>query len=240
VSALLERFTGLTLRDPAFLWLALPVAAALALGLRRPPVVVFAHASVLDQGPGPTPPRTARAALLPLPRALQAVGLLLVAFALARPAERVLEPLEAEGSDVVLCLDTSSSMTADDLAERRSRLDVAKAAAADFVRARPDDRIGLVAFARYPDLLCPPTLDHGALARILEELEPVVGDGPEDATGIGAAVAQATQVLEPSAAQSKVVVVLTDGEENVALAGAKGEIAPAHAAQWAKRSGVYV
>jgi Ca-activated chloride channel family protein len=178
--------------------------------------------------------------LLPLPRALAAAGLLLAVFALARPAERVREALPTEGVDVMLCLDTSSSMTAADLALGRTRLEVAREAAARFARRRENDRVGLVAFARYPELRCPPTLDHEALAAALLETAPVAGDGPEDATGIGAAVARGAQVLSTGKARSRVLVLLTDGEENVATVGAPGEIAPAHAAQLCERLRVRV
>jgi Ca-activated chloride channel family protein len=140
-------------------------------------------------------------------------------------------PLRAEGIDILLCLDTSSSMTANDMDRRRTRLDVAKAAAAEFVRGRPEDRIGLISFARYPDVRCPLTLDHEALAGILAGVTTVQGDGPEDATGIGAAVARAAQVLQGDRRRERIVILLTDGDENVAIEGAQGEIAPSHAAQ---------
>ena len=117
---------------------------------------------------------------------------------------------------------------------------VASAAAAAFARARPDDRIGLVTFARYPDLLCPPTLDHDALLEILAGVAPVESDGPEDATGLGAAVARAAKALRDSASSSRVVILLTDGEENVALSGMRGEIPPAQAGQLARKLDVRV
>jgi Ca-activated chloride channel family protein len=122
-------------------------------------------------------------------------------------------------------------MGTNDLEATRSRLAVARDAAARFVAARPDDRIGLIRFARFPDLVCPPTLDHAALRALLDEVTPVEADGPEDATGIGAAVARAAQVLRSSTANAKVAIVLTDGEENVFNASAPDEIAPLHAAQ---------
>ena len=156
--------------------------------------------------------------LLPLPWLLQIAGMLLLAWAMARPAERVPLPRESKGIDIVLCLDVSSSMKANDLAADRTRLDVAKGAAAGFVAGRREDRIGLVSFARFPDLRCPPTRDHDALGEFLRDLAMVEGDGPEDATGIGAAVARAAQVLQSGAAQAKVIILLTDGEENIATA----------------------
>ena len=90
-------------------------------------------------------------------------------LALARPMQRVQMPLETEGIDILLCLDISSSMTANDLDPQLTRLDLAKAAAVEFINGRPNDRIGLIRFARYPDLLCPPTLDHGALEDFIRD-----------------------------------------------------------------------
>jgi hypothetical protein len=81
-------------------------------------------------------------------------------------------------------------MTAQDMDRGRTRLDVARETASAFVRTRRDDRIGLVTFARYPDLRCPLTRDHEALLAILAAVTTVAADGPEDATGIGAAVAR--------------------------------------------------
>ena len=193
---------------------------------RRPPALRLAGAALA--GPLPT---TWRIRLRALPRILEAAGLLCGIVALARPVVRHPLPVTRRGSDILLCLDVSSSMGSHDLDATRSRLAVARDAAARFVAARADDRIGLVRFARYPDLVCPPTLDHAALRLLLDEVTPVEADGPEDATGIGAAVARAAQVLRSSTANSKVVIVLTDGEENVFNAGAPDEIAPLHAAQ---------
>ena len=99
-----------------------------------------------------------------------------------------------------------------DAGEGKTRLEAALAAAAGFVRARPDDRIGLVGFARYPDLVCPPTLDHEAALERLLAVRPVAADGDEDATGIGHAVAFAVLALDRAATRGKVVVLLTDGE----------------------------
>jgi Ca-activated chloride channel family protein len=175
-----------------------------------------------------------------VPAGCEWLSLGLALCALARPVWREPLPPERLGLDVVLCLDCSSSMRVADLDGARPRLQVATAVAAEFARARPDDRIGLVAFARYPDLRCPPTLDHEALAELLLGLQLVPADSDEDATGIGGAVALAAQVLARSEAKGKVVVLLTDGEENVATANTPQEIAPVHAAQLCQRLGVRV
>jgi Ca-activated chloride channel family protein len=232
-----ESATGLRLLDPGFLWLALlaPLACCLRLA-RGQPALRFAPGRFL-RAPLPA---TWRTRLRLLVGALEVLGLLLLVLALARPVMRSPLPHTFEGIDIVLCLDTSSSMRHKDLDPARSRLEVARHAAAQFVAGRPNDRIGLVGFARYPDLRCPLTLDHEALGQVLAETALVESDGPEDATGIGAAVARAAQVLQGGSASSKVVVLLTDGEENVATAQAADEIAPLHAAQLCAALGIRV
>lgn len=237
MTALFESLTGLVLLDPWLLLLALflPLAIA-ARRWRGAPAVDFAPGALLGWGL----PGSWRLRLRPLPRAIHVLALLLALLALARPVRRDPIPLETEGIDIFLCLDISSSMAANDLDARRTRLDVAKGAAAQFILGRPNDRIGLLSFARYPDVLCPLTLDHGALEKILAETTLVEPNGPEDMTGIGTAVARAAQVLRTSVAKSKVVILLTDGEENVATAQTPDEIAPLYAAQLCESLGVRV
>jgi Ca-activated chloride channel family protein len=149
-------------------------------------------------------------------------------------------PPSTDGIDILLCLDASSSMTARDLDAARTRLDVARDAAVRFVSGRPRDRVGLLRFARYPDVVCPLTLDHAALLTFLADVRLVASDGPEDATGIGAAVARAAQLFDMGSAASRVLVLLTDGEETVATTEAPDEIATLHAAQLCERLGVRV
>ena len=238
MSTLSRSLTGLDLLAPGLLVVLLLLPAALWWCSRRGAAAVrFAPAGFLSD---PPLPRTWRTSLVWLPRSLQVAGLALLVVALARPAERTPLPVEHQGVDVVLCMDVSSSMSATDMDARRSRLDVALDAAARFVAGRPHDRVGLVAFARYPDLRCPPTLDHDAMRRFLAQVTTVESDSPEDATGIGTAVARAAEVLRGSRTPSRVVVLLTDGEENVATEGRPGEIAPVHAGQLCETLGVRV
>ncbi len=228
--------TAMFLQTPWLLLLGLGVALAVWRGRRGRATVLFAPA-VADL------PRSWRQRLLFLPRALQLAGLACVLFALARPVRRVPLPETKRGLDLVLCLDTSSSMKQTDMDGAdagRTRLGVAKDAATRFVEERGDDRIGIVSFARYPDVRCPPTLDHNALRGFLDHVQLVKGDGPEDATGIGTAVARAADVLRAEGAAGKVVILLTDGEENVANVRNAGEIAPVHAGQLCRRLGVRV
>ena len=238
MNAALESMTGLILLHPWMLLLALLVPAALWLrGRRGTPAVSFAPRPLIV---APSLPRSWRMRLLPLPRVFQVLGLLLVVLALARPVHRVQLPLETQGIDILLCLDVSSSMSSKDMDPQRTRLDVAKAAAAQFIAGRPDDRIGLISFARYPDLLCPLTLDHRALEQFLAEVAMVEPNGVEDQTGIGTAIARAAHVLRGSLAPSKVVILLTDGEENVATAQTPEEIGPLRAARMCESLGVRV
>ncbi len=163
----------------------------------------------------------------PVLRALAFVGLIL---ALARPQTGVTgENVVAEGIDVVLVLDVSSSMLAEDL--EPNRLEAAKAVAADFAAGRANDRIGLVVFAGKAFTQTPLTLDRSVLASMLAELE--VGM-IEDGTAVGMGLATAVKRLEASDAESKVAVLLTDGRNN------RGEIDPVTAAQAAAALGVRV
>jgi Ca-activated chloride channel family protein len=235
VNAWLERLTGLWLLDPWLLMLVLAVPLALWLRFRRPaPAVAFAMAALLPHRPAP------RARVWTWTLAVEGCGLLLAAFALARPVERTQIPHQRQGIDILLCLDLSSSMAATDLDPQQNRLQVAKAAAVRFIDARRADRIGLLCFARYPDLRCPLTLDHAALQQFVDRVSMVANDSPEDATGIGTALCRAAAVLRASQARSKVVVLLTDGEENVATAETPDEIAPMHAAQLCQQLGIRV
>ncbi len=238
MSTWFETWTGLALRQPW--WGVVLFAFALAAWGRwraGAPALPFAPLGLLDKKPLPGTWRT-RCHLLPA--VLLGIAAVAASIAVMRPVQRIELPAVRQGIDIVLCLDVSSSMAVVDLDDRRDRLTVARAAAAAFVANRPDDRIGLVRFARFPDLVCPPTLDHAALAQFLAELQLVERDGTEDATGIGTAIARSVQVLAESAVTARVVILVTDGEENVAAAGIPDAIGPLQAAQLAARHGVKV
>lgn len=213
--------------DPGWLWLTLVPCVMICLRRLRgsPAVVDTPLATAADAVGAPSVVRP------PWGLLLSTLGQFLMAAALARPVVTTALPLEVKGLDVMLVLDVSSSMNADDLARGRTRLDVSKGAAQAFVEGRPDDRIGLVTFARYSDLRCPPTLDHVALDEFLADVVPVENEGPEDATAIGAALGEAATLLSADSDAARVVILLTDGEENVATAQTPSEIAPLHAAQ---------
>ena len=218
-----------------FLTLLIPVSLWIA-RRREAPRILFGPASFAD-----TPPlRSWRSALQQLPTSFQVIAIGLAIVALARPIQRVELPRRSSGIDIVLCIDLSSSMGARDMDATRTRLDIVKDAAIDFIRKRKDDRIGMVSFARFPDLRCPLTRDHEALIEILRSTRLVEHEGPEDATGIGAALARCAQLLQSSGAPSKEVIFLSDGVENVATIHTPSEIAPLHAAQLCETASIRV
>jgi len=166
---------------------------------------------------------------------LRAAGLILIVFALARPQlGTALTRVHREGVDIVLAVDLSGSMLAEDFTlggQRASRVDVVKSVVKDFIAARPEDRIGLVLFAARPYTQCPLTLDHGWLMQNLDRAK--VGM-IEDGTAIGSAIATAVNRLRSSKAKTKFVVLLTDGQNNA------GRITPQTAADAAAALGIKV
>lgn len=170
--------------------------------------------------------------LLPL---LYALGLVFLVVALAGPRKGLEESIvRTEAVDIILLVDVSSSMRAEDFntpLKRMNRLDSAQEVISEFIESRPHDRIGMVAFAALPYSVSPLTLDHAWLQRQVERLST---DMLEDGTAIGSALASAVNRLRDSEAKSKVVVLLTDGENNA------GTIAPVDAAQAANALDVKV
>ena len=172
--------------------------------------------------------RTGRWRHVPFGLRILALALLLIAF--ARPQTGVTaENVATDGIDIVLVLDLSSSMLAEDL--EPNRIGAAREAAASFVRRRPNDRIGLVVFAGEAFTQAPLTLDHRVVTTLIEELEVGV---VEDGTAIGMGLATAVKRLDDSSAESKVIVLLTDGQNN------RGSIDPPTAAQMAQALGVRI
>lgn len=170
-----------------------------------------------------------------LPVALRLLVAALIVIALARPQMGKAESRAySEGIDIMLAVDVSGSMLAEDFtlgSQRSSRLEAVKATVRDFVNGRSQDRIGLVVFAARPYTQAPLTLDHGWL---LQNLERAKVGMLEDGTAVGSALATAVNRLEPSTAKSKIVVLLTDGQSNA------GKVAPTQAAEAAKTLGYKV
>jgi Ca-activated chloride channel family protein len=140
----------------------------------------------------------------------------------------------ASGIDIMLGLDVSGSMQALDFkigGQRVNRIDVVKSVVSKFVDERPDDRIGIVAFAGAPYLISPLTLDHDWLQQNLERVSVASVD---DGTAIGSAIATSVNRLRESPAKSKIIILLTDGMNNA------GKISPMAAAEAAKAMGVKI
>jgi len=199
------------LGDPLFLLLLLPLLGLVALAARRRrPSLDGGSLHVL--GALPSSWRT-RTAWLPAAAALFAAALLIVA--LARPLKgREESRVYTEGIDIVLVVDTSSSMLMHGLQNDESSLESVKDVVTAFVKGRDGDRVGLLTFANYPRTECPLTLDMPALAERVAGVQCVRPDSEEDGTAIGVALGQAARKLRDSDARSKVVVLLTDGQEN--------------------------
>ena len=228
---LLRNVEGFRFAHPGALAL-LPIAVALVLwaGLVRGPGRrgVFAYSRAGELG---AKRRGLVSRLADLPLVLRLAAVVLVGVALARPqTTRVADDLEIEGIDIVIALDVSGSMEETDL--QPNRLDAAKLVIEDFVRRRPSDRIGLVVFGREAYTHVPLTLDHGTFLRMLAELRLGIVDGHGTAIGNGLGVA--LNRLRHSDARSKVIIVLTDGENNA------GNISPEQAAKFAQTMKVKV
>jgi Ca-activated chloride channel family protein len=156
--------------------------------------------------------------------------LALLIVVLARPqSSESWENQQTEGIDIVMAIDVSTSMLARDL--KPDRLEAAKDVATQFIAGRPYDRIGLVVFAGESFTQCPLTTDHAVVTNLLRETQTGI---LEDGTAIGNGLATAVNRLKESSAVSRVIILLTDGENN------RGEIPPLTAAEIAKTFGIRV
>ncbi len=165
-----------------------------------------------------------------LPFILRMAALTLLIFALARPQSTSHgENVYTEGIDIVLALDISGSMIAEDF--HPNRVEAAKAVAQEFINGRTNDRIGLVIFSSESFTQCPLTVDYAVLKNLLKVVKPGM---IEDGTAIGLGIANAVNRLKDSKAKSKIIILLTDGVNN------RGEIDPTTAAQIAASYGIRV
>lgn len=220
----------MTFAHPWVLWLALPPLLALWWAHGRP-AARAALSFPASEGFWSAPP--SKAALLSrwLPASLKAAAAVLLAVGLARP-QKTLPTLggRGQGIDIMLTVDTSLSMRAEDLFP--NRLEAAKDTALRFIRGRVQDRIGLVAFGGAGVLACPLTLDYGALTERLQGLAP--GMTRADGTAIGDGIAAAANHLRAGDAKSRVMILLTDGRSNV------GGVDPVTAARAAQAFGIKI
>ena len=176
-----------------------------------------------------------RVRLMGVPMALRCIAFILIVVALARPQTRnAWNEKTVEGIDIMLAMDVSTSMLAEDL--KPNRIEAAKAVAGEFIADRPNDNIGLTIFAGEAFTQCPMTVDHASLQNLLNNTRTdIAAQGLiSDGTAIGMGLANAVSRLKNSKSKSKVVILLTDGSNNM------GDISPMTAAQIAKSLGIRV
>jgi Ca-activated chloride channel homolog len=231
----------MTFADP-WLLLALLLIPPLFLLARRhgpPPALPFPDVEGMTELPVTAAVRLARAMLW-----LRGLLLVLIVLALARPQWSMeVTSTRREGIAIAMVLDVSSSMSAVDLRvadQPTSRLEAVRVAFRDFamgnggeLKSRDGDLIGMVKFARYADIVAPPTLDHEALIAALERIG-IVDFPLEDGTAIGDATLRATEMLRQVESPSRVMILLTDGSNNV------GRAAPLVAARIAAALGIKI
>jgi Ca-activated chloride channel family protein len=216
----------MTFQNPLYLGLLLLIPVLIFLDHRkqRPGVIYYS-----TLGPGKNAPSTWRVRWLKAMPWLTLAALALVCIALARPRIGVKESLvRRQGIDIVLAVDVSTSMLAEDFQTakgRQNRINIVKEVTGQFINRRPNDRIGLVIFSARPYILAPLTWDHDwAVARLAEVRAGMIEDG----TAIGSALVTAVNRLRASDAKSKVVILLTDGVNNA------GAVMPETAAEAAR------
>ena len=165
-----------------------------------------------------------------VPFVLRILALVILIIVIARPQSTDnWQSSNTEGIDIMMTLDISTSMLAEDL--KPNRLEAAKDVAASFINGRPNDNIGLVVFSGESFTQCPLTTDHTVLLNLFKDIQSgMINDG----TAIGLGLANAVSRIKDSKAKSKVIILLTDGSNNM------GEIAPVTASQIAKTFGIRV
>ena len=174
--------------------------------------------------------KSIRVYMLHVPFALRVAAITCLSIALARPQLNNKWSSEStEGIDIMMALDVSGTMLAEDL--KPNRLEAAKNVATDFIIARPNDQIGLVVFAGESFTQCPLTTDHAAVVNLFRAVKFGM---IEDGTAIGLGLANCVNRMKDSETKSKVVILLTDGSNN------RGDIDPLTAAQIAKTYGIRV
>lgn len=165
-----------------------------------------------------------------VPFVLRIAAIAVLIIVLARPqSTNSWQNTSTEGIDIVMAMDVSTSMLAQDF--KPNRLEAAKDVAASFINGRPNDNIGLVVFAAESFTQCPLTVDHSVLLNLFKDIQPGI---IQDGTAIGLGLANAVSRVKDSMAKSKVIILLTDGVNNA------GEIAPVTAAEIAKTFGIRI
>ncbi|MCI5580445.1 MAG: VWA domain-containing protein [Phocaeicola plebeius] len=180
-------------------------------------------------------PRSWKLYLLHAPFILRVLAFILLVLVLARPQTTDnWQNTEMEGIDIMMAVDVSTSMLAEDL--KPNRLEAAKQVASEFINGRPNDNIGLTIFAGEAFTQCPLTVDHGVLLNLFHGIKGDIAQRGliEDGTAIGMGIANAVSRLKESKAKSKVIILLTDGSNN------RGDISPLTAAEIARKFGIRI
>ncbi len=195
------------------------------IGKKKQPAIIYSSVGMFKKFPA-----TFREKFRHIPVILRVLAIALLIVALARPQTFSSgENINTEGIDIVMALDISGSMISEDL--KPNRLEAAKNVIDKFIDGRTSDRIGLVIFSRDAFTQCPLTIDYSVLKHLLAEVH--TGMIP-DGTAIGNGIADAVNRLKDSKAKSRVIILLTDGQNNA------GEIDPLTAAQIAKTYGIRI
>ena len=180
-------------------------------------------------------PKSWRVKLMPLQLLMRIVTFTLIVIVMARPqTSNSWKNKTVEGIDIMLAIDVSTSMLAEDL--KPNRIEAAKAVASEFIIGRPNDNIGLSIFAGEAFTQCPMTTDHASLLNLLQNVRTDIAASGliSDGTAIGMGLTNAVTRLKGSKAKSKVVILLTDGSNNM------GDISPMTAAEIAQSFGIRV
>ena len=179
--------------------------------------------------------RSWRVRIMHTPMLLRCITFVLIIFDLARPqTHNSWDNKSVEGIDIMLAMDVSTSMLAEDL--KPNRIEAAKEVASEFISGRPNDNIGLTIFAGEAFTQCPMTVDHASLLNLLRNVRTDIAARGliQDGTAIGMGLANAITRLKNSKTKSKVIILLTDGSNNM------GDISPMTAAQIAQSMGIRV
>lgn len=180
-------------------------------------------------------PKSWRVRLIHLPMLLRCLVFVLIVCILARPqTHNSWKEQKVDGIDIMLAMDVSTSMLAEDL--KPNRLEASKNVASEFISGRPNDNIGLAIFAGESFIQCPMTTDHSSLLNLLHNVRTDIAARGliSDGTAIGMGLANAVSRLKDAKAKSKVVILITDGSNNM------GDISPMTSAQIAKSLGIRV
>lgn len=225
---IVEFLNTISFAQPYFLWLLLIIPILIVWQIKRSSKNLGSLSFAAP--PGSRWPKSLKIILRPILFILRLLAIICLIIVLARPQTKfTVQEKEGEGIDIVLCIDVSGSMTAQDFTP--NRLEAAKRVAIDFVDHRPSDRIGVVIFAGESFTQCPLTTDA---AVVKSQIQQIRNGFLEDGTSIGSGLSTSVDRLRNSRSKSKVVILLTDGVNNGGL------IDPSTAKEIAKAFGIKV